>query len=236
MPEKGMLTVQICMTASDNIDQTVQDSPLKPGNYATIIVTDTGTGILDEHLPKIFEPFFTTKEMGRGTGFGLATVYGIVKQNGGEITVTSQVGIGSVFTVYLPCVDAPEPKQTAGRIASPGAGHGTVLVAEDQEDLRALIGRTLTGSGFNVLSAPNGIEALKLARAHTGEIRLLLTDLIMPGMGGQELAATLSSELPQVKILMMTGYTDTAVEGAAKILFKPFAPSALIEAVKQQLA
>ena len=188
-----------------------------------------------ENRSKIFEPFFTTKEMGHGTGFGLATVYGIVKQNGGDITVRSEVGFGSVFTVYLPSVNAPEAEQSVAIESSTAVGSGTVLVAEDQEDLRELICRTLTSSGFNVLKANNGIEALNVARAYDGEIRLLLTDLIMPGMGGQELAAALSNEFPHTKVLMMTGYSDTAVEGPAQFLFKPFALSTLIDTVKQQL-
>lgn len=237
MPEKGMLTIRICVTPSEEIEIIDHENSLPPGSYATIIVSDTGMGIPAENQSKIFEPFFTTKALGRGTGFGLATVYGIVKQHGGDIAVRSKVGIGSEFKVYLPCVGAPEPKQAVvlATATATSIGGGTVLVAEDQEDLRELISRTLTSSGFNVLAAPNGDEALKIARTYNGEIRLLLTDLIMPGMGGQELAAALSRELPQTKILMMTGYSDTTVEGPAEFLFKPFAPSALIDAVMQQL-
>ncbi len=237
MPEKGELTVRICTSLAEDIKTIDKEIRLPSGSYALIVVSDTGTGIPEENRSKIFEPFFTTKEMGRGTGFGLATVYGIVKQHRGDISVKSDVGIGSEFTVYLPCVDAPESKQAVVAAADAAMrGSGTVLVAEDQEDLRELISRTLTSSGFNVLAAPNGIEALNIARTYNGDIRLLLTDLIMPGMGGQELAAAISSELPQTKVLMMTGYSDTAVEGPAEFLFKPFAPSALIDAVKQRLA
>lgn len=235
MPDTGLLTVSISTRSADEIVAIDTEHRLAPGTYATIIVRDTGTGIPEENRNKIFEPFFTTKPLGRGTGFGLATVYGIVKQNGGDIAVSSQINAGSEFTVYLPTAEPPEPTEAVVLTSTASSGSGTVLVAEDQDDIREMINRTLTSSGFDVLEAANGTEALKIARSHDGEIRLVLTDLIMPGMGGQELAAILSSEFPQTKVLMMTGYSDTAVEGPAQFLFKPFALSTLIDTVKQQL-
>ena len=234
MPEKGMLTIRIRTSSSVEIAAIDSEFSLPPGNYASIVVTDTGTGIAEQHLSKIFEPFFTTKELGRGTGIGLATVYGIVKQNMGNIKVTSKLNVGSEFTVYLPCADGPRLKEPVIRAPSRSADRGTVLVVEDQAELRDLIRGSLARSGFNVLAAPNGIEALSAARSYDGEIKLLLTDLIMPGMGGQELAAVISQELPRIKVLMMTGYSDSSVEGSEQILYKPFTLATLVDKVKEQ--
>jgi two-component system, cell cycle sensor histidine kinase and response regulator CckA len=189
---------------------------------------------------RIFEPFFTTKES--GTGLGLATVYGIVRQAGGAIRVETRLGQGTTFTVFLPAAE-----EQAQRLALPAAeaaprGLGeTVLVAEDEEGLRILIGRVLNGSGYEVVAGRNGVEALEAARARGGRVDLLLADLVMPRMSGAELAEALAKEQPGLKVLFMTGHTDDAqvvnllVDGGVELIHKPFTSESLLAQMRRLL-
>jgi CheY-like chemotaxis protein len=187
-----------------------------------------------EVLSHIFEPFFTTKESGQGTGLGLATVYGIVKQTGGHLTVESVPDGGSTFTVFLPSVsETVVPAAPSGPIVPP-RGDATVLIVEDEPSLRALTREVLEESGYRVLESEDGVAALEVARAHAGPIHLVISDVVMPRMGGRELAERLALERPKAKILFVSGYTaDTiarqgVLEEGVRLLHKPFTPDALL--------
>ena len=226
--------------------EVVRDEPgggVPPGTYALLTVSDTGIGIAREHLDKVFEPFFTTKPPGEGTGLGLATVFGIVKQGGGFIQVESELGAGSTFRVFLPL--APGGAEPAAEIgmapAEPGRGTETVLVAEDDASVRRLVNRILARAGYRVLQAENAQEALEVARGQDGSVDLLLTDVVMPHAGGEELYERVRREWPRVRVLYMSGYTDNPVvrleaedpDGA--FLAKPFPPEALLTKVRRAL-
>ena len=198
----------------------------------------------DETQAHLFEPFFTTKERGKGTGLGLATVYGIVQQSGGHIRVNSATDRGSTFLIYLPRVEAPEDgAQGADRplLPHPSPGTETVLLAEDEEVVRRLAREILTGNGYKVLEAGNGREALLLSEAHRGEIHLLLTDVVMPKINGRELSERIRLLRPGLRILYMSGYTDDAIfrhgilEDGIPFLQKPFSPEALARKVREVL-
>jgi PAS domain S-box-containing protein len=218
-------------------------APLPPGPAVLLTVTDTGRGMDDATRLRIFEPFFTTKAPGEGTGLGLATVYGIVAQTGGHIQVSSDPGLGTGFRVYLPLAPAaPRTGRPAAAEPKPApAGSETVLVAEDEDALRRLIERILSGKGYRVLSAPNGLEALRLSESHAGPVHLLLTDVVMPKMGGRELAEALEKARPGLRLAFMSGYTDDTVlrhgilESKAEFLQKPFTPAGLLETVRRVL-
>src|SRR5207245_9684369 len=185
-----------------------------PGRYVMLAVSDTGQGIDETTRARIFEPFFTTKEQGKGIGLGLATVYGIVKQNGGYIWVYSEVGHGSVFKVYLPPADSPSAAHSVTREDAAGRkkfGWETVLLVEDEDAVRVLAREVLRRNGYVVLEARHGIDALRIAERHPDDIHLMITDLVMPHMGGGELAKRLSVALPGVKVLFMSVYTDIGV-------------------------
>jgi signal transduction histidine kinase/ActR/RegA family two-component response regulator len=241
MPQGGKLIVE-----TRNVDLE-ENSPSRreivpAGKYVVVAVTDTGCGMDEETLSRIFEPFYTTKELGKGTGLGLATVYGIVKQSGGFIWVYSEPGQGATFKVYLPRVENP---LTTGATDKPGLevlqGTETVLLVENAEPLRALAKEFLKNSGYAVLDAENGKEALRIASAFGGPIHLLLTDVIMPGMGGKQLAAQLTSLRPATKVLYMSGYpNDGIVQSgilATGVVFleKPFTREILLRKVRQVL-
>jgi CheY-like chemotaxis protein len=206
-----------------------------------LAVSDTGEGISPEVLPHIFEPFFTTKEVGKGTGLGLSTVYGIVKQSGGNVGVYSHPGRGTTFKVYLPRVDetAPSPVEPPQRLVTSGAE--TVLLVEDEPALRDLIRFALTGSGFTVLDVPSPADALALIRTHTGPLHLLLTDVIMPGMDGPALVKQVQKERPDIKVLFMSGYAtnfimhDGVIDPGTNFLEKPFNPRTLLGKVREVL-
>lgn len=208
------------------------------GRYALLEVVDTGTGMPEEVRSRVFEPFFTTKEQGKGTGLGLATVYGIVKQSGGYIWVESAPGQGAAFSIYLPLAGeeetAPKERQRPAEVA----GGGTILVVEDEPDVLGLVAETLTVRGFQVLRAAAPEEALVLAGDHGGRIDLLLTDMVMPGMGGPKLSALLQEKRPQLKTLYMSGYAHgskfTLGRGKA-FLPKPFTPDTLAAKVREVL-
>jgi CheY-like chemotaxis protein len=215
---------------------------MDPGRYLLVTVSDTGTGMTPEVVKQIFEPFFTTKGAGQGTGLGLSTVYGIVKQSGGYIWVDSEPGRGTVFEIYLPCVDEPLEAVTLG--ASPlqrAEGFETVLLVDDDVGIRDLLCRALKDGGYHVLTAPDGLEARAVAEAHAGSIDILITDLVMPRMGGADLAAQLSAAHRDLAVLYISGYTDRrewkleALQVGRAYLQKPFIPSVLMRKVRELL-
>ena len=210
-----------------------------PGRYVLLEVSDTGQGIGPETLPHIFEPFFTTKEVGHGTGLGLATVYGIVKQSGGHVTVESEGGRGAIFRVYLPRVDeAPQSAAAEARNASGCSGSETVLLVEDEGAIRDMLREVLSEEGYTVLSAATAEEALRAAREQPGRIHVLISDVVMPVMTGPELAARISEVRPGLKVLFMSGYTNRAVSdlvAAGAFLQKPFPPGVLTAKVREIL-
>jgi CheY-like chemotaxis protein len=211
------------------------------GSYVCIAVNDTGMGMDRETQSRIFEPFFTTKGAGKGTGLGLSTVYGIVKQSGGHISVESEPERGTTFRVYLPRVFEPEETPPAAATGRRPTGVETVLLVEDEQGLRVLARRILESHGYAVIEASGGEEALRISRRHQSPIDLLLTDAVMPGMGGSDLAREIAAERPATRVLYMSGYTDDAVvrqghldEGSAFIQ-KPFASDALVQKVREVL-
>lgn len=241
MPDGGILTIE---TGNADLDDDYVRAHLgsNAGPYVKIAVEDTGCGIEPEHLSRIFEPFFTTKEYGKGTGLGLATVYGIVKQSRGYIEVASQPGKGSKFTVYLPRVarrvDAPEPLSP---VSKQPAGREAVLVAEDDEGIRRLIGVILKDQGYQVLEAGDGVEALQLLQTFKGTCRLLITDVIMPRMKSAALVEGVRAMIPDIQVLYMSGYAGDTLEAngitrEAAFLQKPFLPGVLTDKVHELLA
>jgi PAS domain S-box-containing protein len=242
MPDGGRLVVETCNTDLD-ANYAVDHVSVKPGKYVMLAVSDTGVGMDRQTVAHIFEPFFTTKESGRGTGLGLSTVYGIVKQSGGYIWVYSEPGKGSTFKVYLPRVD--EVADAAGGVqSSPRAQRGTetILIVEDEEAVRELIQTVLTEKGYDVISSLDPQHAEKIATEFPGEIHLLLTDMVMPGMSGRELAERVSANRRDIRVLFMSGYTDNVItsggmlqEGLA-FLQKPFSPAALVQKVREVLS
>jgi signal transduction histidine kinase/CheY-like chemotaxis protein len=241
MPRGGQLGIH---TFERVLDHTFVAGHLgsAPGPHVIIQVRDTGHGMDETTLSRIFEPFFTTKPPGKGTGLGLAMSYGIVKQSGGYIGVESEPGRGATFTIYLPRVDRKAGSDDTVREPRRRVhGSETVLVVEDEAPLRQLAVRILTGRGYTVLDAASGNDALATARAHPKRIDLLLTDVVMPGMGGRELAERLVAEMPSVRVLYTSGYTDDDIvrygvtEGDAPFLPKPFTPDELAAAVRKAL-
>ncbi|MFC7532089.1 ATP-binding protein [Actinoplanes sp. GCM10030250] len=204
-------------------------------------ICDSGRGMAPDVLERAFEPFFTTKGSGEGTGLGLATVYGIVTQAGGEVSITSEVGLGTTVTVLLPAGAATAPESAAARPAATG-GHGeTLLVVEDEDALRDVAGRILTGAGYRVITAEGGAQALDLAARHDGEINLLVSDVVMPGMLGKELAERLVVVRPETRVLFMSGYAQPilasqgTLEPGVVLLEKPFTANDLLAAVRSRL-
>ena len=238
MPRGGKLTLEVSNFQA-NKDYAARHYPMPPGSYVMLVVSDTGCGIDWATQARIFEPFFTTKEQGKGTGLGLATVYGIVKQNGGYIWVHSELGFGTTFKIYLPLVEGTaEAKEARGVSAG---GSETVLLVEDELNVRSLARRMLESEGYKVLEAPGGMEALLMVSQHKGSIHLLLTDVVMPAMSGRELAEQLAKRHPEMRILYMSGYTDDTVvrhgvlESGVAFLQKPFAPEVLARKVREVL-
>src|SRR5213082_2572935 len=234
MPTGGRLTVETANVEHDP-EYARDREAAAVRRFAMLAVTDTGCGMDEATKARIFEPFFTTKETGKGTGLGLATVYGIVKQAGGFITVDSEPGRGTTFKVYLPRVDEPaEPAVARIAPAEPRRGTETVLVVEDAASVRMVTRQVLERHGYKILEAPNGDTALRLAAKHHGPIDLLLTDVVMPGLTGRQLAGQLSLLRSEMKVLYVSGYADTVEPGAA-YLQKPFAPEALARRVRDVL-
>ena len=243
MPDGGRITVETA-DAELSPSYAAVHSEVRPGPHVLLSVTDTGHGMSDETQAHLFEPFFTTKEKGKGTGLGLATVYGIVQQSGGHIRVNSAADRGSTFLMYLPKVETPEDgAQGADRSLPPHPSPGTetVLLAEDEEAVRRLAREILSGNGYKVLEAGSGYEALLLSEAHRGEIHLLLTDVSMPKMSGRELTERIRPLRPDLRVLYMSGYTDDAIlrdsilEEEIPYLQKPFSPEGLARKVREVL-
>ncbi|MEP7049102.1 MAG: ATP-binding protein [Pseudomonadota bacterium] len=207
-----------------------------PGRYAALTVRDNGEGLSEEARAHLFEPFFTTKDFGKGTGLGLAMCYGIVKQNGGHIGAESKRGVGTTFSIYLPQVDAPLDAPPSARSNVPvQAGNETLLFVEDDDLVRHLAVTELSSHGYRLIVASNGEEALKAAAAHAGEIHLLITDVIMPKMGGAELARAFRQTRPQTPVLYISGYTHEALADGVQVLHKPFAQDVLLARVRAVL-
>ena len=241
MPQGGKLTLE---TANVDLDAAYAQAhaPLAPGRYAMLAVSDTGIGIDAQVKAHIFEPFFTTKEKGKGTGLGLATVYGIVKQSDGSIWVYSEPGQGTTFKIYLPRVEAAaEPPAPKPMPPASVRGSETILLAEDEEAVRNLMRRVLEAHGYTLLVAADGQEALRLADGHKGPIHLLLTDIVMPNLGGRQLAERVVSARHATKVLYLSGYTDDAIvhhgvlEPGIAFLEKPFTPQGLARKVRELL-
>lgn len=238
MPRGGTLTIE---TANVTLDEDyVQDhSVVVKGDYVLLAVTDSGAGIAPEHVARIFEPFYTTKASGKGTGLGLATVYGTVKQSGGYIWVYSELGLGTTFKIYLPRVEGTEAKDfKAANSAKCPHGCETLLLVEDETAVREGERDFLVRQGYRVLTAQNGKEAIRVSRDHTGPIHLMITDVVMPEMGGAELAQQLSWERPGMKVLFMSGYAESAVLAHGEIdikrrfMQKPFSLRALARKIR----
>ncbi len=241
MPEGGKFLIETSNVEVDE-DYTRSHPNMIPGKYVMMAVSDTGSGMNLDTQAHIFEPFFTTKEEGRGTGLGLATVYGIVKQSGGFIWVYSEPERGSTFKIYFPQVEEDLPTTESAEIRTLQVnGSETVLVVEDEGGVRSLVCEALISHGYKVLEATGAAQALKLSKQHTEPIHLLLTDVVMPGTNGKQLALRLSSLHPETKVLYMSGYTDDAIvrhgilEGGIPFLQKPFAPNALLVKVREVL-
>lgn len=242
LPEGGQIRIETANVYLDAECKTKYRS-LESGPHVMIAVTDTGHGMTPEIQSQIFEPFFTTKEKGKGTGLGLSTVYGIVKQSGGGIWVYSEVGRGTTFKVYLPRVDKVAETVTADQLQMlPAPGAGTILLVEDEDSLRSMAREVLTTNGYEVIQARHGTEALMIASEHQGDIELLVTDVIMPCMGGRELAEQLSVLRPDTKVLYISGYTDDSIVHYGVLteenffLQKPFTPIGLLHKVHEVLS
>jgi PAS domain S-box-containing protein len=236
MPRGGHLVIG---TGSLQADSAARGGPrLEPGPYVRLTVSDTGCGMDQETLAMIYEPFFTTKEPGKGTGLGLSTVYGIVKQSGGSIFARSEPGAGTTFDIYLPCVEGRTEEELVEE-PPPPRGSERILVVEDESSLRELIGEILGGLGYDVTATGSGAEALRVAR-DAGPPDLLLTDVVMPAMSGRELATILRGEMPSLRVLYMSGYTDDAVvrhgvAAGSSLVQKPFTTHLLATRVREAL-
>jgi CheY-like chemotaxis protein len=235
MPGGGRLTIE---TKNVYLDEAYarRHAEVAAGPHVMLAVSDTGTGMSAETREHIFEPFFTTKA--KGTGLGLATVYGIVKQSGGHIWVYSEVGHGTTFKIYLPA--AGEGEEVAGEnvAAEVPRGSETILLVEDEESLRRMLLDILEPEGYTVLATGGGQEALEACVRHEGPVHLLLTDVVMPGMSGRQLAERLAEKCAEVKVLYMSGYTDNAIvhhgvlDPGVNFLQKPFTPDAVLRKVR----
>jgi len=241
MPGGGKLTIE---TQNVELDEEYAGGHVsaQPGSYVMLAVSDTGSGMDAVTQARIFEPFFTTKEKGKGTGLGLATVYGIVKQSGGWIWVYSEPGHGTTFKIYLPRVtEAAAPAAPSPVLPISVRGSETVLLVEDDEMIRALVQKVLKANGYTTLVAESGPAALRLAGQHDGRIHLLMTDVVMPGMNGREVAERLAPAHAGIEVLYLSGYTDDAIvhhgvlEPGIAFLQKPFTPAVLVRKVREVL-
>lgn len=242
MPNGGKLTIE---TGSVQLSESFSAKQLgvAPGSYLVISVTDTGVGMDEDTQSHLFEPFFTTKNPGRGTGLGLATAYGIIRQSGGAIRIWSQLGRGTTARIYLPPAEAKTPArpESAAANAGPLTGVEAILVVEDEARVRKLIVDVLTARGYRVLEATRGDDALRISRTHTGGIDLAVVDVVMPEISGPDFVRQLTRLRPDVRVLYISGYTDEAIvhhgipESGAAFLQKPFLPDALARKVREVL-
>jgi nitrogen-specific signal transduction histidine kinase len=241
MPHGGKLRIETSDVELDEVFARMHP-PIEPGLYVSLVVSDTGVGMAPETQAHIFEPFFTTKEVGKGTGLGLATVYGVIKQSGGYIWVTSEPGKGATFQIYLPLVqERQEPAPVPTVHEDVPFGTETILIAEDEKEVREIAREFLVLSGYTVLEARDGEEALKIAASHAGPIHVLITDMIMPAVGGRELAERISESRPETRIIYMSGYAEyggegkTGVEEGGILLTKPFTRMGIVRMVNDIL-
>jgi len=239
MPQGGRLLIEARNVELDG-SYVSRHMAVNPGSYVLLAVSDDGMGMSSETISHLFEPFYTTKEQGKGTGLGLATVYGIVTQSGGHIWVYSEPGEGTTFKIYLPRVEGEvEEVLPARQEAIPVEGSETILLVEDDDLVRNMICETLKQNGYTMLNAASGDEALNLCGDHEGVIDLLVTDVVMPGMNGRELAERLSTAYPRLKTLFISGYTDHGIvhngilDPETDFLQKPFKLDALARKIRQ---
>jgi CheY-like chemotaxis protein len=237
MPEGGRITIET-ENVLVNGEYTRTHPWARPGRYVILTVTDTGVGMDAEIRKHLFEPFFTTKEQGKGTGLGLATVYGIVQQHQGLLHVYSEVGKGSTFKVYLPVVERLAAEVGSKVDTAVPGGNETILVAEDEELVRAVVVRILSNAGYEVLVATNGLDAVRLFKQQAERIPLVILDVIMPKLNGPEAAALIRGARQDVRVLFTSGYTDAALSESDKLdllLPKPFEPDKLLRTVRDLL-
>jgi two-component system cell cycle sensor histidine kinase/response regulator CckA len=241
MPDGGHVTIQTGNTTELLDAVAAERNGVAAGNYVLLKVSDTGHGMDAETLRHIFEPFFTTKEVGQGTGLGLSTVYGIIRQAGGAIAVTSEPGSGTVFKIYLPRTEElPEPGQPATGAHKPGGAH-TILLVEDEPGVRRMVRQALRRQGYNVLEAGSAAEALQLCQRHRNSIHLLVTDVVMPHMSGRQLAQQVRSLLPRMRTLFISGYAHEVVENQKEFdaedafIAKPFTPEVFVGKIREVL-
>jgi CheY-like chemotaxis protein len=241
MPHGGQLTIKTeNVLLTEEYCREYQD--IRPGSYLLLTVTDTGCGMSADVCDHIFEPFFTTKGVGRGTGLGLSTCYGIVKQSGGTISVTSEPGQGTVFKVYLPQVLVPDEcgAERLDQAESPG-GTETILLIEDDQEVRSTLGRMLTRRGYRLLEARDGAAAIAIGAAHEGPIDLILSDVVMPGLSGPEAVRTLESRRGITNVLFMSGFTDHPALGGELLrpgvncIHKPFSTASVARRIRELL-
>jgi two-component system, cell cycle sensor histidine kinase and response regulator CckA len=238
MPQGGKLTIE---TQNQDLAAKSEDG-VGPGRFVALTVRDTGVGMDPETQSRIFEPFFTTKEKGKGTGLGLSTAYGIVRQSGGYISVSGRLGEGAAFTIRLPRVTEEEKEPDALEMPEAGPrGSETILLVEDEAGVRKLIEAILRHSGYKVLEAPGAEEAIALCNTYHGRIHLLLTDVVMPGMSGREMAERLCKIRTDMRVVYMSGYTDDAIvrhgvlNTGVAFLPKPFTPESLAQMLRDVL-
>ena len=242
MPQGGQLTIETANVVHDE-EYAREHVSVKPGFYVLLAVSDTGMGMDKETQSHLFEPFFTTKEKGKGSGLGLSTAYGIVKQSGGNIWAYSEPGRGTTFKIYMPRVEKStkryRPKTSATTVAPRGTE--TILLVEDEDSVRSMVSKVLQSKGYTVLEASHGQEALKISEGHQGQIHLMVTDVVMPQMSGRELAEKLAPFRPEMGVLYMSGYPDKAIihhgvlEAGTAFLQKPFTLNALEWKVREVL-
>jgi CheY-like chemotaxis protein len=240
MPSGGHLTIDLANVELTSRDR--QGTALAPGEYVRLSVSDTGCGMTEDVKARVFEPFFTTKSEGRGTGLGLATVYGIVDHAGGTIAIDTAPGAGSTFRVYLPAAQEAETSQTGAVAHVQASGTGTVLLVEDEQAVAAVVAIGLRKAGYAVLQASDARQALAIASARPGQIDVLLTDVVLPGMNGRELSDRIVQFQRQIRVLFMSGYSDDAVlqrgVKASSVAFiqKPFSVDALTARLREILS
>jgi CheY-like chemotaxis protein len=240
MPGGGTLRVS-CANADLDRAHTNLHTGAQPGPHVMLSVSDTGVGMSEETTEHIFEPFFTTKPMGKGTGLGLATVYGILRQTGAHISVESELGKGSTFTVYFPAVEAAPSRAEAIPSTDTAGGDEVILVCEDEELVRELASHVLRAAGYTVLEAENGRHALEVAADHRGPIHLLVSDVVMPELDGRKLSQEMIRTHPGLRVMFVSGYTNAVLDSEVSIgegtdfLQKPFTPAVLLQRIRKLL-